>query len=47
MNGPISFPNWMDALAQAALTPAAREAFRREILTFLKHCQDTRAAILL
>lgn len=44
MNRPISFPNWKIALSQAALTDTAKEAYRREILSFLKHCKASRAA---
>jgi hypothetical protein len=41
MHGPISFPDWKETLARADLSPDRREAFRREILSFLKHCKDT------
>jgi integron integrase len=40
VHGPISFPGWKDALAALALPPASKEAFRREILSFLKHCKE-------
>lgn len=42
MNGPISFPTWKVTLAQAGMDATRQEAFRREILSFLKHCKDTR-----
>jgi integron integrase len=44
MERPISFPHWKDALAQAALPAVIKAAYGREILSFLKHCKDTRAA---
>lgn len=44
MNGPISFPTWKDQLTQADLPPSEQEAFRREILSFLRHCKDTHSA---
>ncbi|MBK8477681.1 MAG: hypothetical protein IPL39_15680 [Opitutaceae bacterium] len=34
----LCFPNWTAALA-AALEPAAKERYRREILAFLHHCK--------
>jgi integron integrase len=43
MNGPISFPDWKVQLANAGLKSGEHEAFRREIVTFLKHCKDTRS----
>jgi len=43
MNGPISFPNWKVVLAQAGMDGNRREAFRREILSFLKHCKEARS----
>lgn len=41
MHGPISFPGWKDALGASGLSADTQEAFRREILSFLKHCKDT------
>ena len=41
--GPITFPNWKDALASAALSPAVQTAYTREILAFLKHCKASHA----
>lgn len=38
-NQPVSFPNWKQALAQAALGATTEAAFAREIITFLKHCK--------
>ncbi|MBK8474998.1 MAG: integron integrase [Opitutaceae bacterium] len=35
----LCFPNWTAALAAAALEPAAKEGYRREILAFLHHCK--------
>lgn len=43
-HGPISFPDWKQALARASLAPAMQAAYQREILTFLRHCQASRAA---
>ena len=40
---PVSFPEWKEALAEAALTPATKTAFTREIISFLKHCKTGRA----
>jgi integron integrase len=37
--GPISFPDWKQALAANGLAPAEHAAFEREIITFLKHCK--------
>lgn len=44
MDRPISFPNWKAALAQAPLGDALRATYIREILSFLKHCKETRSA---
>ncbi len=41
----VSFPEWKTALAQAPLAERAREGFRREILTFLRHCKANRTAV--
>lgn len=38
---PVSFPGWKQELARADLSPVRREAFRREILTYLHHCKVT------
>lgn len=38
-NQPVSFPEWKQALATAGLSAAAEEAYRREIISFLKHCK--------
>lgn len=43
-NRPVSFPNWKSALANLSLTPEVKEAYRREILTFLTYCKSKRAA---
>lgn len=40
-NGPITFPNWKEVLAQAVLSPQVKAAYIREILTFLQHCKKT------
>ncbi len=40
---PISFPDWKDALARAALGPEIKAAYTREILTFLRLCKTTRS----
>jgi len=40
---PVSFPNWKDVLARAALSPPLKTAYTREILEFLKHCKTSRA----
>lgn len=42
--GPISFPDWKQALAQASLPAAIKAVYQREILTFLRHCKATRSA---
>lgn len=36
---PVSFPHWKVELSRAALSPGQREAFRREILSYLHHCK--------
>ena len=36
---PVSFPNWKEVLAQAALSSQLKAAYTREILSFLKHCR--------
>lgn len=38
-NQPVSFPEWKQALAKAGLSSAGEAAYRREIITFLKHCK--------
>jgi hypothetical protein len=40
---PLSFPDWREALATVALSPAEREAYRRKILAFLHLCKVRRA----
>jgi hypothetical protein len=35
----LCFPDWTAVLAAAALEPAAKEGYRREILAFLHHCK--------
>lgn len=40
---PVSFPNWKEVLARAALSPPLKAAYTREILEFLKHCKTSRA----
>ena len=40
---PVSFPNWKEALASAALSPQLKTAYAREILTFLRHCKASHA----
>ncbi len=42
-NQPVSFPTWKQALAEASLTPAAKAAYEREIISFLKHCKTQRS----
>lgn len=44
MNSPISFPGWKEQLALANLRPGEIEAYRREILSFLRHCKASRSA---
>jgi len=41
---PVSFPNWKEVLAHAALCPLRQAAYTREILTFLRHCKANRTA---
>lgn len=38
-NQPLSFPDWKDALARAGLSAADEVAYRREIISLLKHCK--------
>lgn len=40
---PVSFPDWKESLANAALSPQHQAAYVREILAFLKHCKANRA----
>ena len=40
---PVSFFDWKEVLAAAPLAPERKEQFRREILSFLKHCKNTRS----
>lgn len=40
---PVSFPAWKTALMHAELSAHEREAFRREILAYLRHCKVRRA----
>ncbi len=42
-NQPVSFPNWKEALAEAALAPVTKAAYGRAIISFLKHCKVSRA----
>lgn len=44
MDRPIAFPNWKSALAQAPLSDALKATYTREILSFLKHCEEARSA---
>jgi hypothetical protein len=44
MNGPIYFPEWKEQLSGVGLGAEDQEAYRREILTFLKHCKAGRTA---
>lgn len=39
----VSFPDWKEELRQAALSPQAKAAYSREIITFLRHCKSSRA----
>jgi hypothetical protein len=41
-DGPITFPNWKEVLAQATLSPQIKAAYLLEILAFLKHCRTSR-----
>ncbi len=36
---PVSFPQWKAELSLASLSPELREAFRREILSYLHYCK--------
>lgn len=40
---PVSFPQWKAELVRAELSPERREAFRREILSYLHHCKVQRS----
>jgi len=42
-NRPISFPEWKSALARAPLLAGEQEAFRSEILSFLRQCKLQRS----
>ena len=44
MDRPISFPDWKAALNRASLSATLKAAYTREILSFLKHCKETRSA---
>ena len=44
-HGPISFPDWKQALLRAGLDPARRSAFEREIICFLRHCRARHAPV--
>ncbi len=37
--GPISFPNWKHTLAESDLNLDRQAVFRREIISFLRHCK--------
>lgn len=37
--GPISFPNWKQTLAESDLNQDRQTVFRREIISFLRHCK--------
>jgi integron integrase len=41
---PISFPDWKQVLDQSPLDGVTKDAFRREILGFLRHCKASRLA---
>jgi integron integrase len=41
----ISFPDWNAALSRSALSPAAREGHRRQILTFLRYCKQAHTSV--
>jgi site-specific recombinase XerD len=38
---PVSFPDWKNVLANAAIDPTPRTAYTRKILFFLRHCFGT------
>jgi hypothetical protein len=40
---PLSFPEWKAALIREPWPPAKTESFRREILSFLRHCKQRHA----
>jgi integron integrase len=40
---PVSFPEWKEALWRGPLAPAAKQAYAREIFSFLRHCRNQRA----
>lgn len=42
-NRPVSFPEWKQALFASGLPAGQAEAYRREIITFLKHCKTQHA----
>lgn len=44
-HGPISFPDWKQALARAGFAPDRRSAFEREIIAFLRHCKAARSPV--
>lgn len=44
-HGPISFPEWKQALARAGFEPARRGAFEREIIAFLRHCKAAHSPV--
>jgi len=44
-NGPISFPNWKQTLAENGLDPDQRASFEREIISFLRHCKITHSPV--
>lgn len=39
----VSFPDWNEALRQAAFSPPIKAAYAREIITFLRHCKTSHA----
>ncbi|MDQ5977381.1 MAG: hypothetical protein QG602_353 [Verrucomicrobiota bacterium] len=43
-HGPISFPDWKNVLAHAAISPSLRASYQREILSFLRYCKASRSA---
>jgi len=44
-NGPISFSNWKQALAQSDLSPVVQAVYNREILTLLHHCKKCHSPV--